>query len=417
VSEAVRPAADARDGEFARGWKIVLAATLGVGLGLSPMPVYTLGMLAPQLSAAFGWSIAEVMGVMSVTTLTVVLSAPLTGALTNRFGARNVALCSVVLFGLGVLSLALSSGSILGFYLTWGFIALGGAGTLPITWTRLVNEHFQRNKGLALGLAMMGSGLFGIFAKPYVRWLIEQWGWRGAFVGLGLLPLVLALPAAFIWFRAPKSRVDEPAAPPVAMGGMTTAQAVRDWRFWLLAVALVPISFALGGAVPNMEGILRAGKLDSGTIASLTPLIGLSAIIGRLVGGWLLDRFWAPMIGTILLALPGLSYWSLMGGTIDPQAAGISIFLIGFALGIEYDFIAFIVARYFGMKHYGTIYGWLYIPFAIGAGFAAPVFGHDFDVNGSYVLSLSCSAIALLTCAGSLLLLGPYRTFEASERP
>ena len=70
---------------------------------------------------------------------------------------------------------SLSSGSILGFYLTWGFIALGGAGTLPITWTRLVNEHFQRNKGLALGLAMMGSGLFGIFAKPYVRWLIEQW--------------------------------------------------------------------------------------------------------------------------------------------------------------------------------------------------------------------------------------------------
>lgn len=398
--------------EFAKGWKIVVAATLGVGLGLSPLPVYTLGMLAPQLAADFGWSIAQVMGVMSITTLTVVLSAPLTGMLTGRFGARPVALCSLVLLGLGVLSLALSTGSIVHFYMTWGFIALGGAGTLPITWTRLVNDQFQRNKGLALGLAMMGSGLFGICAKPYVGWLIQQWGWRGAFIGLGLLPLVLALPVAFAWFRIPKQNVEDAAAPAAAKGGMTTAQALRDWRFWLLAVALVPISFALGGAVPNMEGILRTGKLDPATIASLTPLIGLSAIIGRIVGGWLLDRFWAPAIGATLLALPGLSYWTLIGDTIDPAAAGLSIFLIGFGLGIEYDFIAFIVARYFGMNHYGTIYGWLYIPFAIGAGFAAPVFGHDYDIHGTYALSLSCSAVALLFCAALLLLLGPYRKFE-----
>lgn len=60
------------------------------------------------------------------------------------------------------------------------------------------------------------------------------------------------------------------------------------------------------------------------------------------------------------------------------------------------------------MKHYGTIYGWLYMPFAIGAGFAAPLFGHDFDVHGTYALSLSSSAVALLICAAALLLLGPF---------
>jgi predicted MFS family arabinose efflux permease len=399
-------------GEFARGWKLVAASTLGVGLGLSPLLVYTLGMLAPGLAADFGWSIAQVMGVLSITTLVVVLAAPLTGMLTLRFGARRVALCSLVLLGLGVLSLALSNGSILRFYLTWGFIAVGGAGTLPITWTRLVNDRFDRNKGLALGLAMMGSGIFGVCAKPYVGWLIQEWGWRGAFVGLGLLPIVIALPVAFAWFRVPRSRSLEAGSDTTAKGGMTTAQTLRDWRFWLLAVALVPISFALGGAVPNMEGILRAGKLDPAKIAVLTPLIGLSAIIGRIVGGWLLDRFWAPAVGAILLALPGLSLWALASDPINPTVAGLSIFLIGFGLGIEYDFVAFIVARYFGMRHYGTIYAWLYISFAIGAGFAAPVFGHDYDLHGTYVLSLSCSAAVLLVCAAALLLLGPYRHFD-----
>lgn len=98
-----------------------------------------------------------------------------------------------------------------------------------------------------------------------------------------------------------------------------------------------------GGAVPNMEGILRSGQLDPATIAKLTPLIGLSAILGHLRGGWLLDRFWAPASSAILLSLPGLSYGALIGETIDPQAAALSIFLIGFAPGTEHDFIAFIV--------------------------------------------------------------------------
>jgi predicted MFS family arabinose efflux permease len=400
--------------EFAGGWKIVFAAVLGVGLGLAPMPIYTLGLLGPQLAADFGWSMAQVMGVLGITTLGVIVAAPIAGSLTGRFGPRRVALCSLALFGLGIMSLALSSGSILSFYLTWALIAVGGAGTLPITWTRLVNDHFERNKGLALGLAMMGSGLFGLLAKPYVSWLISAWGWRGAFVGLGLLPLALAWPIAFAWFRPSTLPTNAASIHAGPVGGLTMAQAIRDWRFWLLAVALVPISFALGGTVPNMEGILRVGGLQPGTILALTPLIGASAIVGRVVGGWLLDRFWAPAIGAVLLALPGLSYWGLMAETVDPAMAGLSIFLIGFALGIEYDFVAFVVARYFGMKHYGTIYGWLYIPFAAGAGFSAPVFGYDFDVNGSYALSLTCSAIAMLVSAAALLLLGPYRKFDAA---
>lgn len=408
----VQTSTSASKGEFSAGWKTVLAAALGVGLGLSPLPIYTLGMLAPHLAAEMDWSIAQVMGALSITTLSVLIAAPLTGWLTNRFGARPVALCSLILFSLSIASLAFSSGSILAFYLTWGIIAFVGAGTLPITWTRLVNEQFQRNKGLALGLAMMGSGLFGMFAKPYVAWLIAEWGWRGAFVGLGCLPLLIAFPVAYAWFRKPVAH-DAAAERDLAPAtGMSNAEALHDWRFWLLAVALLPISFALGGTVPNMEGILRTGNVSAGTIVALTPLIGLAAIVGRILGGWLLDRFWAPAVGAFLIALPALSYWALMGEAINPQAAGVAIFLIGMALGIEYDFIAFIVARYFGMKNYGTIYGWLYIPFAIGAGFAAPVFGHDFDVNGNFELSLTASAIALFLSAIALLLLGPYRKFE-----
>ena len=96
------PAADAglppRDG--GAGWVVVVAAMIGLGLGLSPMPFYTIGMFAPELQKAFGWSFAALMGSITVQSLVVMATGPLAGLAVDRYGARPVALVSTVLFGL-----------------------------------------------------------------------------------------------------------------------------------------------------------------------------------------------------------------------------------------------------------------------------------------------------------------------------
>ena len=183
-------------GEFRHGWKIVLASMLGIGLGLSPMPFYTIGVLAPELKQAFGWTMGDIMGAITMTTLVTVIAGPTVGMLAGRIGVRRVALTSVLLFGLVFCALSLQTGSLPLFYAMFGLLALVGAGTLPITWTRTVNAWFDERKGLALGLSLMGTGLFGIFAKPYTSWLVHEFGWRGAYVGLGLLPLLGAQASA-----------------------------------------------------------------------------------------------------------------------------------------------------------------------------------------------------------------------------
>ncbi len=397
-------------GEFRRGWQVVLASLLGIGLGLSPMPFYTVGLFAPHLAREFGWSTGEIMGGIAVTTLVVLFAGPVVGLVAVRFGVRRVALISLVLFGLSFMALALNRGSILQYYLTFGLVALVGAGTLPITWTAAVNRWFDVRKGLALGISMMGTGLFGMVGKPYLAWLIAQYGWRGGYVGLGLLPILIAFPVAFLLFRDTDTHPDAVVRTTMP-GGLTLREALRDWRFWLIGIALVPISYALGGPVPNLEAILKTGGVAPDTLLTLTPLVGLSAIIGRIAGGWLLDRFWAPGISFVILALPALSCWLLTGTALDYPTAAAAIFLIGFALGIEYDVVAYFVARYFGMRSYAAIYGLLYVCFALGAGIGPLAFGRDYDLHANYHLSLTTAAIALVVAAGSFLLLGRYRTF------
>ena len=409
-------------GEFKQGWRVVLAAMLGIGLGLSPVPFYTIGMLAPELAKAFQWPFAAIMGGLPIMTFAVLIASPAVGLLADRYGVRRVALASVILFSLSFMSFALSTGSLTQFYITWGVMAVAGAGTLPVTWTRAVNNRFEVRKGLALGLALLGTGVFGFLVKPLTAWLIAEHGWRAAYVVVGALPLVLALPVAWVLFHdvgernaSAADRRSADLARAAATPGMSLMQALRDWRFWLLAVAFVLISFGVGGPIPNMENILKTAGFARADIVSLAATIGLSVIAGRILGGWLIDRYWAPGVAFVMLAAPALACWLMASGGMDSSTARFSIFLIGFAAGVEYDLMAFLTARYFGMKNYSAIYGSLYGFFALGAGIGPVMFGKSFDKTGSYASVLLISAVMLVAGAALLLLLGRYRQFDSSK--
>jgi predicted MFS family arabinose efflux permease len=243
-----------------------------------------------------------------------------------------------------------------------------------------------------------------------MAWMIHGFGWRGAYVGLSLLPLLIAFPVAlFLFFEKAGAARAGPAIAAPAGDGLTFGETLKQWRFWLIAFVLIPISFALAGPIPNMENILKTAHFGVKEIIALTSLIGLSALSGRLVGGWLLDRFWAPAVALVILASPGVSCFLLAQADVSSAAAMVSIILIGFAVGVEYDLMAFLVARYFGMRSYTAIYGVLYAFFSVGAGVGPLLFGWSFDSTGSYRLILDAAFISLLVCGAALLTLGRYR--------
>ena len=408
--------------EFSTGWPVVLAAMFGIGLGLSPVPFYTIGMLAPELNKAFGWEFGAIMMGLPIMTLAVLIAAPAVGWLADRYGVRRVAIVSVVLFSLAFISFAFGTGDIKLFYLSWALMAICGAGTLPMTWTRAVNNRFELHKGLALGMSLLGTGVFGFAVKPLTAWLIAAYDWRTAYMVIGLLPLLVTLPIAYFAFHdvgevsaSAAERRAANAARYEATPGMNLPQALRDWRFWVLALAFLFISFAVGGPIPNMENILKTNGFAKEQVVGLVALIGLSVILGRILGGWLIDRYWAPGVAFVMLSLPAIASWQLASGGSDATSTGFSIFLIGFAAGVEYDLMAFLTARYFGMKSYSTIYGALYAFFALGAGMGPVMFGKFFDKAGSYSAILQISAVMFIVGAAMLLLLGRYRIFTQPD--
>jgi MFS family permease len=410
---AIATAAKRSGGEFSRGWGILLASVIGIGCGLAAIPFYTFGIFAPHLAHEFGWSLGQIMAGLMVTTLVVIFTAPLGGLVSERIGTRRMAIGSMILFGLALLSLATLRGSLMQFYVTWAVAAIVGTGTLPITFTKTVNNWFDQHRGLALGIAMTGTGFFGIICKPLMAWVIGDYGWRAGYLVLGALPLLFALPIASLAFREPRAETDDEARTAQRqLTGYSRSEALKQWRFWLLVAILLPLSFALAGTPPNLESILTDKGLAPATIVSLTPLIGLASIIGRLVGGSLLDRFWAPAVAFLILSTPLVSYMILSAAHLGPGMAAVAIFLIGFALGIEYDVIAYLTSRYFGLKSYAAVYSFLYVCFSTGAGFAPLVFGLIRDRAHNFGPALSACSIVLPISAAGFLLLGRYPRFD-----
>ena len=171
--------------EFRRGWKTLLASAMGNGSGLSGIAFYTFGVFIVPLVTAFGWTRGQVSIAASFMILGTAITAPIIGSIIDRLGAQRVALISMVLVALGYFALTQSSGSIALFYASWLMIALVGGGTTPVVWTRAVNMWFDRGRGLALGLALAGSGVASIFAPVLTNSMIKAYGWQGAYANFG----------------------------------------------------------------------------------------------------------------------------------------------------------------------------------------------------------------------------------------
>ncbi len=407
--------------EFKFGWPVVVASAIGIGLGMSPLPFYTIGIFAISLKAEFGWSQGDVMAAMPIFTISAVVMSPLVGWFTDKYGPRRIVLISIVTFSLTMMSFSLLTGTKADWFVHWVLLAVFGAGTLPITWTRAVNSWFFEKRGLALGCSLLGTGLFGTFAVYFSSFMIELLGWRNGYIAVGALPIVFAYPIAWVLLRdasdpkmadkvARMERTTKRAK--VRYGGLSLSKAIRDWRFWLLAYAIIPISFAVGGPIPNLPAMMQSKGFSASDAVFLASLIGPAVIIGRVAGGYTLDHFWAPAVAAIVLSIPAVATWSLTQPDLTLWMAGTMVFVLGMAVGVEYDFMAYLVSRYFGLMHYAAVYGALYAFFSIGAGFGPYFFGASADATGSYDSMLRIASLLFIAGALPLLLLGRYRDYQ-----
>jgi len=400
------PAATRQPGEFRRdgAWRVVLAAWVGIALGLTALPFYTLGIFAKPLALEFGWSRSVIQSGITFAMLGVVSSAWAAGWLIDRLGVRPVALASQLGLALGFVGLALQSGSALWWQANWFLFAVLGVGTTPLAWSRGIASWFDQRRGLAIGVGLSGTGMTALAAPPLINAVVGAFGWRVGYLTIALSIVLVGMPVVWLLFR-------EKAAMPAAATaggpqgqGLTLAQALRTRQFWLLLVAFWAICATVSGLIPNLVPMLTDSGLSMAQAAKYASLLGLNVILGRLVAGWLLDRLWGPLVALILLMPPALACLLLA----RQQWPGLAVMLIGLAGGAEFDLIAYLCLRYFGTRHFGQIYAWQWAGFSLSAGAGPVAFGAVFDRTGSYHAALAASAALLVVGPLTLFALGRY---------
>ena len=397
--------------EFNRGWVIILVSAIGLACGLSALPIYSLGAFTKPLGAEFGWSRADVQAIYTWMTIGNLVASPLLGWVIDRYGVRVATLWSIFGQGLGFLALGTIAGPLWSFYLIAFTTAVIGVGTVPITWTRVVIDWFDKGRGFALGLALAGTGVAATFVPSYTTWLLQDFGWQAAYIGLGLLPLVIALPISFLWLRdrTGGSRAEIAAAKRLDTGPTIDFRAaLGGYRFWIINAAFFLVGMGVAALIGHMIPLLTDRGVAPADAAKVAGVIGMAVIVGRVITGFLIDRFWAPGVALILLVLPAGSCVVLATGFGGVQGALVAAILLGLAAGAEFDLMSFMISKYFGNKSYGVIYAVTYAVFKIAAGIGPLMFGYSYDVNGSYDFILYVAAAMLVTGSALLLTLGTY---------
>ncbi len=407
---------------------VVFAVMTGLATGIASVNLFAIGIFQGPITKEFGWSQTQYSIVTLIGTVVTVVSSLWIGRLFDRQGVRRWALVCIVLFALALISLYWLTPSLLHFYALFALMPLIGAGTSSVAYSRVIASWFDRRRGQAFGAALAGIGIGGAVLSSVSQFLIGMVGWRGAYVGLGLLSLLLTLPIIFWKLHDSPAQVglgrdgeplvaqpaagrsaDAPAttiAPPTLLG-YTAAETRRLARFWAMLLAFLLLAFGIGGVMIPLVPILRAHGITAEQAAAVQGALGLALIVGRAFAGFLMDRLFAPYVAAAILVFPVVGV-TLLALDATGVTAIVAAVCLGLAAGAELDVIAVLITRYFGTLAYAENYGWQYAAWTLGSGTAPILTNFVFDRLGSHTPVLWVYVGFFVLSALLVLRLGPY---------
>lgn len=413
--------------EFGRHWTLILAAA--IGFSFTSVVTAATGLFIEPISREFGWSRALASSGVSITALLTFLLSPLFGVFIDKWGTRRMAIPGMVLMALVIASLSLMDGSRWQWFAIWILYAFAALATKSTVWTAAVNSTFEAGRGMALGLVLSGSALAQAITPPLTNFLINSFGWREAFVWLGLGWGALAIGLCLLWLRDGYdiSRRNKAARPDAEAGagkgplldvpGLSMRQALRSGPLWRIAISTFVIMMATIALVVHQIPILGELGVDRTTASYYAGIAGLTGIAGKLITGMLLDRYPARWVGGLTIAVTSLTFVLLLVPGAPVWAVVSAMMINGYAGGTKLQLVGYLTAAYSGMRKFGTIFGAMASLIAAGSGLGPVLGGVIYDVWGNYVPMLWGGFFLTMFSAFLLLGLGAYPDWkkEADE--
>lgn len=403
---------------FRNPWWIVFGSVLGLIVGNVTILQFAPSVLMKPIMGEFGWTRTVPSAAVGLGSLFAAIGTPLVGRWIDRRGIKPVTLVFITLFALATAAMALAPAVPLVFLALFSLLGFFSAGQAPLPYAKSIAAVFDSRRGMALGVAMTGVGLGAAIMPKLTQAYLEGFGWRGAFVALGITVFVVAFPAVAIFLREPHARGQE-GTHAALLPGMAANEVVRTRSFWLLAFVFTCIPIVANGIIFHLVALLTDRGIPAARAVSVFAAIGPSLIVGRLLCGYLLDRFFAPYVAVTFIVMPALGVLLLLASA-DASATTAGAVLVGLGLGAEVDLIGYLQSRYFGLRAFGQVYGYLFAIFTVGTGIGPFAMGASFDAFGSYRPILMVFLVVLVAAAIAMLRLPrpyPYPVVRSSSEP
>jgi MFS family permease len=402
--------------EWRAHWPKVLSGM--VGMSFYAMLTYQFGLFIQPLEKEFGWHRAQTSLGLTIYTMGAVLLGPFVGALIDRLGSRLIGIVGLIGTSLSVAALGFANGSLLQWYLLWTAIACTALGVKSTVWGAAVSSLFTTSRGLALALVLCGSAIAQSLAPLIANALIAGEGWREAYRWIGLgwggLALVLVL---FFFFDAhdAKKRSAVVSVPVSSLAGLTVHEALRSSQILRIAFSNLLMSAVGAGVSVHMVPILSGTGISRSAAAAMAATAGIAGIAGKLLTGWLLDRFQGNLIPFISFALQAVGYGLLLNKLNSPAALTIGVMVLGYTSGAGLQVTTYLCSRYAGMRSFGKVYATVGSMMLLGSSMGPYIAGSVFDHTGSYDALLWVAIPTALIGAAMFVGLGPYPIFAEHE--
>ena len=385
------------------GWVIVAAGALITCVAMGAM--FALPVYLQPIAEQTGWTHAGISAAMTVGFIVMGVAGFGWGALSDRIGARPVVLMAAVLLTAGLV-LASRATELWMFQFAYGGLvgASGGAFFAPIISITL--GWFDKQRGLAVSLVSVGTGVAPMVVTPFASLLIQTYGWRTAMLSIALGALVLLIPASLFLRRAPAA-----AAAPAALQGVAAPArrqssaalaALRTPQFIVLAATFFLCCASHSGPIFHTVSYAMICGASALGAAALYSVEGVAGLFGRLIFGMLADRIGVRrvIVAGLLLQAAGIYTYVYIGQLSQ-------FYMLAAVLGLAYGGVmplySVLAREYFSPRVMGTVLGAATMTSSIGMSFGPVGGGWLFDAFGTYYwlyigsagLGLAAAAVAL----------------------
>lgn len=381
---------------FFHGWYVVAAAFALTCIGFGS--AYTFSAFVPSLQTEFQASRGSVSLVFSLAGFLYFALGMASGPLADRFGSRPLCIGGMLCIGLGICAAGLAR-SLSAVYLAYGLGVGLGVGFSYVPAIGAVQRWFIRRRGFASGLAVSGIGVGTLLMPPLATRLIASFGWRHAYLILGILAAVIGVAAALLIENDPRAHGlmpdgESPAAARFAADApsFSVIEAVKSPRFIMLYAACLACSFGLFVPFVHLVPYALDHGIDAASAALLLAAVGVGSTGGRFFLGGIADR-----LGRGLALMVMFSGMALMLLIWIASTSYFALAVFAFIYGVFYGgFVAILPALtmdYFGGRNVSGVIGVLYTSIAFGTLIGPTAAGFAFDWSGSYTLPILVGVI------------------------